>query len=68
MSAELGLVSNVMVDDDPRYSDVKQLGIDEDQELLDQIIENTKAVTKAHFGGDDMKIQENRVYQHLLLT
>ena len=52
LSTEMGLVSNVFVDQDAYTSDES----DNEQQLLDQIIQNTKAVTQLHFGAEELKI------------
>ena len=52
MSLEMGLVSNVLVDEGRHYPDINELGVDKDQELLDQIIANTKKVSTTFFPGE----------------
>jgi hypothetical protein len=52
MSLEMGLVSNVLVDEGRHYPDINELGVDKDQHLLDQILENTKKVSTTLFPAE----------------
>lgn len=64
MSLDMGLVSNVIVED---YS-AKEAEQDQDDELLKEITGYTETVSKRFFPHDLQKVHQNRLNQHLLLT
>ena len=52
MALEMGLVSNILVDEGRHYPEINEHGVDEDQELLDQLLANTKKVSKTFFPAE----------------